>query len=205
MSAISPRLLQGALVTQPARGPASTIAFQYNPETLTRRLQPRVLGGGEGRGDQAIRLSGPPKETIQLTVELDATDALERGDGSAIANGIQPDLAALELLLYPPASHVDELERRASAGELEIIPPEAPVTLLRWDSHRSIPVRVTEMAIVEEAHDPQLNPIRAKIDLTLEVLSHADVGMRSPIHGHFMSFQRTKESLARGRPGPSTR
>lgn len=39
------------------------IAFQYNPETLTRRLQ---IQAGEDRGDraEALRLSGPPVEMI---------------------------------------------------------------------------------------------------------------------------------------------
>jgi hypothetical protein len=37
------------------------------------------------------------------------------------------------------------------------------VTLFVWSSSRVIPVRLTEFSITEEAFDPNLNPIRAKV------------------------------------------
>ena len=56
------------------------IALQYNPDTLTRTLQ--MQGGRRRDGDrlEALRLKGPPVETIKLEAEIDATDQLEFPD-----------------------------------------------------------------------------------------------------------------------------
>src|SRR5205814_1853165 len=73
---ISPRLLKGALIGVDIFNPiASFVVFQYNPDTMTRRLEPRGPSADGERGE-AFRLSGPPKETITLAIEIDATDLL---------------------------------------------------------------------------------------------------------------------------------
>jgi hypothetical protein len=47
-SPLSPRLLKGAIVAvDPETSKQTTIAFQYNPETLKRTLQPQIAGGKE--------------------------------------------------------------------------------------------------------------------------------------------------------------
>lgn len=53
--------------------------------------------GAEGRDrSEALRLKGPPVETIKLEAEIDATDSLEHPDqnADAVAFGIAPQLAA---------------------------------------------------------------------------------------------------------------
>jgi len=42
-------------------------------------------------------------------------------------------------------------------------------------AQRVVPVRVTEFSLTEEAFDPQLNPIRAKLSIGLRVLSVEDL------------------------------
>jgi hypothetical protein len=42
---------------------------------------------------------------------------------------------------------------------------QAPLALFVWSQHRILPVRVTDFSITEEAFDPALNPIRAKVSL----------------------------------------
>src|SRR5215468_8537000 len=104
----SPRLIKGALIAlDPANPQANVIVFQYNPETMTRRLDARATGGAEG-GDksEAFRLTGPPREMITLNVEFDATDQLEQADPVAVSSGISPALSALEMLLYPKSALV---------------------------------------------------------------------------------------------------
>jgi len=97
----SPRLLKGALVTLALPNPLpSVIPFQYNPETLSRSLEIQA-GSGEGDRSEVLRLKGAPVETIKLDVELDATDQLEHADPTAVSMGVHPQLAALELLVYP--------------------------------------------------------------------------------------------------------
>src|SRR5882672_7750493 len=103
----SPRLLKGALVGMDPFNPlASVVVFQYNPDTMTRRLEPRAMGGEGGDRSEAFRLTGPPKETITLAVEIDATDQLELANPLAVASGVTPSLAALEMLLYPKSALV---------------------------------------------------------------------------------------------------
>jgi hypothetical protein len=84
----------------------------------------------------------------------------------------------------------------ANAGTLEIIPLEQPVTLFVWSSSRVIPVRLTDLSITEEAFDPNLNPIRAKVSLGMRVLSVDDLGFEHPGGRLFMAYLTNKESLA---------
>lgn len=197
----SPRLIKGALVAMdPANPQGNRIEFQYNPDTMTRRLEARSMGGGDNTDrSEAFRLTGPPKETITLNIELDAADQLEQGDTTVAASGLSPKLAALELLLYPKSTAVIANAAMAQAGMLEVIPPEAPMILFVWGASRVLPVRLTGFSITEEAFDPSLNPIRAKIDLTLNVLSYADLKITHPGYNLFMAYQIAKETMVGNR------
>jgi hypothetical protein len=189
--------MKGALVVMSPGVPASALPFQYNPDTVTRRLEPRAVGGdGQGDRSEALRLLGPPKETISLTIEIDATDQLEQGEVVASSMGIHPALASFELLLYPPSVAVMANLALAKAGNIEIIPPEAPLLVLVWGQQRVVPVRIGSLSITEEAHDERLNPLRAKIELSLTVLSYMDLPVSHAGHDMFMAQQVAKEALA---------
>jgi hypothetical protein len=193
---ISPRLLKGAIVGMDLFNPlASIIVFQYNPDTMTRRLEPRT-STGEGERGEAFRLSGPPKETITVSVEIDASDQLAEGHPLALASGISPTLAALEMLIYPKSALVIANAVIAAAGGIEILAAEGPMVLFVWGPTRVLPVRVTSLSITEEAFDPLLNPIRAKVELGLTVLSYNDLKIGSLGGALFMVHQITKELLA---------
>lgn len=201
----SPQLLRGGVVLlDPGSGAVQrVIAFQYNPDTLTRTLAPKGAGGdGGGDRSQALRLTGPPTETIKLDAELDATDALERPDenSATVENGLQPQIAALETLLYPGSAKLQENHTLASFGTLEITPVEAPLVLLVWGRSRVVPVRLTDFSVTEEAFDPNLNPIRAKVSLGFRVLSVDDLGFDHRGGGIYLTYQRAKESLATAAP-----
>lgn len=191
-------MLRAALVgMDPANPLASIIAFQYNPDTLTRRLEARAAGGGDGGARaEALRLSGPPRETLTLSAEIDATDLLERGDPQAGALGVYATLSALEMLLYPKYRKVQEDLALAQQSALEILPPEAPLTVFVWGPKRALPVRLTGFTIVEEAFDRRLNPIRARADLQLSVLSTADLEPGTLGHRLFLAHQIAKEIMA---------
>ena len=84
----SPRLIKGALIgVDPLNPLASIVVFQYNPDTLTRRLEARAVSQEGDRGE-AFRLTGAPKETITLSIEVDATDQLELGNPLAVTMGL---------------------------------------------------------------------------------------------------------------------
>lgn len=193
------RTPRGALVgVDPANPLAGLVVFQYNPDEMTRRLVARTAEGDEGAGgarSEALRLTGAPIETISLAVEVDATDQLADGDPEAALLGIHPQLAALEMLLYPKSSVVLENMALTAVGTIELVPVEAPLTLLVWGS-RVLPVRLTSFSITEQAYDTHLNPIRARADLELRVLSYSDLSVTSPGHHLFLAHQIAKETMA---------
>jgi hypothetical protein len=194
----SPQLLKGAIIgLDPLKPLASVIVFQYNPDTMTRRVDARSTGGGDNVDrSEAFRLTGPPKETMTLSVEIDATDQLEQANPIAVASGVHPTLAALEMLLYPTSALTIANTALAQLGNLEIIPPEAPLTLFFWGPARVVPVRITSLSITEEAFDTLLNPIRAKVDLSLQVLSYFDLKLTNPGYQLFLAHHIAKEVLA---------
>jgi hypothetical protein len=192
----SPRLVKGALVNLDIFNPlASVIVFQYNPETVTRRLTASSGDGGGAQSEQ-LRLKGPPAETISMEIELDAADFLEVADPIAVTLGIAPALASLELMLYPKTAEVIVKTALAAAGLVEVVPPAAPLTLLVWGPTRVLPVRLTELSITEEAFDTVLNPTRAKVSISLRVLSYDDLGLASPGGALYLAQQVAKEAMA---------
>ena len=197
MTLATPKLRKAALVMMDLQNPAATaIVFQYNPETVSRTLQPQFMSESSGDTTDFIRLRGAPTETMHMNVEIDATDDLAKGDQIAQQVGIYPQLAQLEMLLYPSSSLVTWNSNRLQAGSMEILPPAAPMTFLVWGLKRVIPVRLTEMSVTEEQHDPDLNPIRAKVSLGLRVLSYNDLPTNGPGYNAFIAHQMAKEALA---------
>jgi hypothetical protein len=195
----SPRLVKGGLVLlDPDSGTVqSVIALQYNPDTLTRSFQIKAMAAESDRSE-ALRLKGPPVETFKLEAELDATDQLESPDQNpnAAQFGIHPQLAALELLVYPTTSELQANYNLSQAGTLEIVPMQSALTLFVWSKNRVVPVRLTEFSITEEAFDPNLNPIRAKVSLAMRVLSVDDLGFNVKGGSIYFAYQQQKEQLA---------
>jgi Contractile injection system tube protein len=195
----SPRLVKGGIVLlDPDSGTVqSVIALQYNPDSLTRSFQIKAMAAESDRSE-ALRLKGPPVETIKLDAELDATDQLESPDQNpnAAQFGIHPQLAALELLVYPTTSELQANYNLSQAGTLEIVPMQSALTLFVWSKNRVVPVRLTEFSITEEAFDPNLNPIRAKVSLGMRVLSVDDLGFNAKGGSIYFAYQQQKEQFA---------
>ena len=196
----SPRLVKGGLVLlDPVTGLVQrVISLQYNPDTLTRTLQVQATETGHQNRSEALRIKGPPVETFKLDAEIDATDQLEFPDQNpnAARFGINPQLAALETIVYPTSAQLLASNSLAQSGTLEIAPMEAPLTVFVWSKSRVVPVRVTDFTITEEAFDTALNPIRAKVSLGMRVLSVDDLGYTDKGGNLFLVYQRQKESLA---------
>jgi hypothetical protein len=197
----SPRLVRGGIVVvDPDSGASqSVVALQYNPDSLTRSFQPQAFSTQEGDRSEALRLKGPPTEVIRLEAEIDATDQLEApGQNSNVVQyGIQPYLAVLELLLYPTSSQIRDNQSLAEQGMLEIVPMEAGLTLFVWGNSRILPVRLLDLLITEEAFDANLNPIRAKVSLSMRVLNANDLGIQHRGSRIFLEYLKEKERLAR--------
>lgn len=193
----SPRILKGGIVLiDSASGEVQRIVtLQYNPDSLTRSLQ--VLGTGAEAGDrmEAMRIKGPPTEIFKLEAEMDATDQLEIVDRTTVETGLYSQLAALETIIYPDSGKLQASNALAASGTLEIMPTEAPLTLFIWSKNRIVPVTLTEFNITEEAFDPELNPIRAKVSLVMRVLSVNDT-CNARAGSLYMAYQQQKERLA---------
>ncbi|HEY9641424.1 MAG TPA: hypothetical protein V6C57_13135 [Coleofasciculaceae cyanobacterium] len=200
----APRLLRGSIVVIEPNSPVSSaIPFQYNPETLSRSISPRTKSVGKEKdaiaqlgSAETLLIVGPPKESISLKIIIDATDQLERGDAQAVKLGIHPQLAALEMLLYPKVKDVMTNKTLTEAGTLEIKPMQLPLTLFSWGNKRTLPVNIESLSIEEQAYDVNLNPIRAEVSLSMQVLSYTDLPLASKGGSQFMAYHRSKEQLA---------
>lgn len=196
----SPKLVKGGLVlVDPESAQVRrVISLQYNADSLTRKLQAQSVGGEGTDRTEPTRFKGPAVETISFEADIDATDQLEFPDqnASTIEHGIAPQLAVLESLLHPSATQLQRVDRQASSGTLEIAPMLAPLLLFVWGKSRIVPVKLADFSITEEAFDPALNPIRAKVSFTLRVLSVDDLGFSSKGGALFMTYLQGKERLA---------
>jgi hypothetical protein len=160
-------------------------------------------GGGSsasrGQAQQdVLRVQGPPRETFTLSVILNAADHLEAPEQNQniVQNGLHAVLATLEMLLYPTSFQVLQNEALADGGEVQLNPADLPLVLFVWGRSRVVPIKVTSFSITEEAFDPKLNPIQAKVELGLQVLNYVDLPTSSAGRDIFLSYQRQKETLA---------
>ena len=140
----SPRLLKGGLVLIDPESAAvlRVIALQYNPDTLQRALQVQGAGGDGGDRSEALRLKGPPVETIKLDAEIDATDQLEFPDQNRDRGRARHPAAARgarDARLSDQRAARSRTTRWPQSGTLEIVPMEAPLDALRLEqaAHRA--------------------------------------------------------------------
>jgi hypothetical protein len=187
--------LKGAIVGLDPFNPVASInIFQYNPHTLTRTITPQI--NATGSHGETLRLAGPPKESIRIEIEIDATDRLETGEATAAVTGIHPQLAALEMLVYPKTLSIVTNAALMAGGVLEVLPPEMPLTLFVWGPARVVPVKITSFTITETAYDHLLNPIQATAALSLDVLNTSNFASVHPGFALAMVHQVAKEALA---------
>jgi hypothetical protein len=176
----SPKLARGALVqlVEDIVGVLpNVIPFQYNPETLSRKLTPwNPFEVDQTARGQIAPTAQPfdPKESMSLEIHFDAADQLEDSDPVAAAVGVADRIAAVEKLLLPTQGLLGDLIGAAAALAGVPQPPQrptVPVALLVWGPGRILPVRVTDYSIDETTFLPSLQPLTAKISLSLEVLT----------------------------------
>ena len=202
MSKIQGMAGKGALVIQDPDNPVpKVIKFQYNPESLSRSFSPSKsasAGAGENDISETFRITNPPTESLSMDIEVDATDKLEfpHKNPNTVSMGINPELAALESLLYPKSYNITSNSILANLGILEIIPPEGPTIFLIWGSNRVLPVSITDLKINEEAYDSNLNPIRASVSLSLKVLNYTDLPKGHSAYSVYETHHKKLEKMA---------
>lgn len=190
-------ILRGALVSVPPNDQKPVvIAFQYNPSSLRRGIQPQQVGGEENDRSEAIRYTGAPVQTISVEIELDATSQLNRGESSASEYGTLPQLSLLELLAYPSLAQVNQNQSQLSGGTLEVAPMTAPRLLFVWGAKRVLPVRLQNYEITEEIFDNMLRPIHAIVQLNMRVLNYSDLDSSNHEYYDFMTYQQNLVTMA---------
>jgi hypothetical protein len=167
---------------------------------LAHRAPPAPPGSantGQAKED-ALRVAGPPIETITISVDMNAADQLESPDDNTLVaeNGLHPALATLEMLMYPPTLTAQKIQEQASRGQVQVQPADLPLVLFVWGKSRVVPVKLTSFSVTEDSFDTRLNPISAKVDLSMQVLTYMEFPQSSVGRDAFISYQQQKENLA---------
>ncbi|NML16827.1 hypothetical protein [Azohydromonas caseinilytica] len=210
--------MRGALIEYGGQflGPIPNIVlFQFNPETISRTIRIPQPPGAE----QSVALrprreiaatEAPPVEEFSLTAHFSAHDDL--GAGGAVGAvprlfGVGPQLAALEKMVYPPATPggllgaaIDAIGDVLGGGGSAATQPVPRVSLPRllfiWGPSRVLPVRIRSLTIAEKQYDMLLNPIEAEVQIGLTVAPDPPAKTDPVGHGAFTYSQMVKDTQA---------
>ncbi|MGY1708347.1 hypothetical protein ACI8AC_02430 [Geodermatophilus sp. SYSU D00758] len=177
--------LRGAFVAyEPGGYPdrKRVIPFRFNPEGLTRTVAVEaapaatgVEGAGPGgaappSAEASAEAGGAVKETFSVAIRLDLADR-DRALGSLDERlGIAPEIAAIEDLLHPTQT---EAEAASDGTEPVRAARPRPTVLLVWGRKRVLPVRIVSLKVDESVYNSDLNPVRAEVEASLEVLGES--------------------------------
>ena len=161
-----------ALVDPDSGRTLKVLPFRYDPETLAHQIAPRTSRG------EAPSPTGASAETITLEAEFEPADRLDWPDDPPLPARyrLHPVLAALETTMHPTSDHLLLQRDKARGGVLEIAPAESPLVVLVLGQSRVQPVQIVDYHVEEGEYDASLNPGRAKVSLTLRVLTNDDLG-----------------------------
>lgn len=178
----APRLMNGAfvqLLEDIVGFLPNTISFQYNPETITRSLEPwnPMEVDQADRGSQAptVQPFDIPEKFTGFRLEFDATDGMAAGHPVHDEFGVEPRLAALRKLVQASEGLIGDLTSSfkdlAGIGSGEAKRPTVAPTLLVLGRRVILPVRITSFSVEETLHSPTLYPIMATVSLDMEVMT----------------------------------
>jgi Contractile injection system tube protein len=172
----------------------NVISFQFNPETMTHAWTQSQSARNPGMNGEAnpLAVSGFPTESFSFNIMLDSNESIADQNpiagGLAEISGVYSRIAALEMLQFPvntsdnglvgsvTASLSSGLSLAAAATSQKSIPiAQVPTVLFIWGPGRIVPVRVTNLSITERLFDSLLNPIHAEAQLSLRVLTPAEL------------------------------
>lgn len=194
-----PKILRGAFVEFGINIPPLIVVFQFNPLTISRTRAattnapqtPQASQGaqnldfiqqiGTSKGKSLVTFRNGQTITVQqeklsFDIRLDATDKLNDGDTLTEQFGISPQLSTLELMMLPKSQG---LLGGAISALLGGKPKDfaffdeardPPIILFVWGRKKILPVNILNMQINEQEFSTDLNPRRAVISVSLEVI-----------------------------------
>lgn len=186
------KILRGAFVEFGLSLPPLVVVFQFNPLLITRTrtasIAPPSTPGASAPTQNPVPAAPKPNplldfrlgqiitvraETLGFDIRLDASDP-----ANVIAEefGVAPQLSTLELMMLPKNQSLLGGAVSALLGGA----PKAfsffddaknpPVILFIWGRKKVMPVNILSMSIKEEEFSTDLNPIRATVSVSLEVM-----------------------------------
>ncbi len=150
------------------------VVFQFNPESISRTPAHPPLESATPTLENPRITPSEPAESMRFDLQIDATDQLAAGSPLAAAHGILPILSALELLMIP--TERPNLQAMSGDNAYTSPPRSVPLVLFFWGTYRILPVRITNLGIDETRFDTRLNPVRAKVSVSLDVLTPNRLG-----------------------------
>jgi len=188
-----PKILRGAFVEYGLSIPPLVVVFQFNPVKLESKRKLTFSVPGESRNTprrvslhqtekdlfkiQEKQQVIVPEESLSFDIRLDATDKLNEGDPITEQFGITPQLATLELMVYPK-------DESLIGKVLSLLSPKGfsftrgtnpPMILFIWGRKRVLPVNLETMNISETEFSTDLNPIRATVSVNLTVIEGPNI------------------------------
>ena len=210
----TPKKLSGAfLAFYPKSYQPRTIAFQINPESIKRNLLPpqpnKIFSKLDGVRERI---------SFVLSVDKNMGDDFFVKNEEGVSYGVLPFLSAIELLVYPAVSSNDEVS--TSSGSLAIISwvyrkvinmvsvfrkkrnTTLPFVSLLFGEQRIIPVKIQSIKINEQAFDNTLQPIRASIEIEMDVLTEQESNHHLTIKEMYKNYRNLKVILANSNNHP---
>jgi len=180
------------------------IPFRFNPEGLSRSIAveggQRSTGVETGQGAAAAPSGEGPaataaavKESFTIHIRLDFADRDPSLSTLDEALGIAPEIAAIEDLMYPAQS---DSEANSDGSEAVRAESPRPTVLLVWGRHRVVPVRIASLKIDESVYNTELNPVRAELEVALEVLGEAEARADTKVRSALDNLVTQRRSLA---------
>lgn len=174
------RSLTYAVRTPPSPCPPATVKTSATAEQAPAAPQ-RTLRQFHGLSEfsdllklQKQQLVTVQEQSIGFDIRLDATDKLNEGDPITEKFGIAPQIATLELMVYPKDESVLGKEVSALLGKPKGFSftqsANPPLILFIFGRKRVLPVNINSMNITETEFSTDLNPIRATVAVNLTVI-----------------------------------
>ena len=155
------------------------ITFQYNPETITRGLEPwnpfEVDQTDRGAQSPTVQPYNP-NEKLSFTLDFHAGDGMEAKNPLALTAGVLPQMAALQKLVQPTEGLLGDLVASAKAlagagGGTQTERSSVPITLLILGPGLIYPVRLTSLSFEQKEFNPLLYPIHVMVTVEAVVLT----------------------------------
>ncbi len=183
------KVTKGLLIEYALAIPPLALAFDFNPETVSRTRTVTITTGStpatRGGYDFALPTEAPrasqgvtmEAETFSIKILLDATDRMDEGEPIATAFGIQPEIDTLRSMVEPKSQGPGGVQLLASlgaGGDCAVSNMQhASVLLFVWGL-RILPVFLKSVQIDEQAHLPSLIPYRAEATLQMQVIESSN-------------------------------